>query len=434
MSVNKSTWTDRLDEDALASRTARLVQEGHLEGERSLFVHDLERMASQLAQLTDAFPSSALHAVAVKANPVLGVLRHLVSLGAGLECASHEEVMLALAAGCAPARVVFDSPAKTDEELAYALNLGIHLNLDNFEELRRVAQHVPTGGRPAGHVGLRINPQVGGGTIAATSVAGTFSKFGLPIRSRRAEIIDAFARYPWLDGLHVHVGSQGCSIDQLVAAVKIAWELKEEIESLRAAPVTELDIGGGLPVAYVQGDTPPELETYVAMLRAEVPGLFQGSADAAPPRLITELGRAIHAGSGFAVSRIEYLKEEEGKRVAVIHLGADAFMRPVYQPESWRHEFLVLTADGRQKTSDTLEPVTVVGPLCFGGDVLARDILLPALEPSDLLVVRDCGAYTLSLWSRHCNRGLPKVVGLEGTKIHVLKKRETAQDVVAFWS
>lgn len=426
-----SAWTERLDEDELSARSARLVREGHLKGERSLFVHDLERMASRFAQLTDAFPPSALHAVAVKANPVLGVLRHLVSAGAGLECASLEEVMLARAAGCAPDRIVFDSPAKTNEELAYAVKEGIHLNLDNFEELRRVAEHVTVGG-PPGHIGLRVNPQVGGGTIAATSVAGTFSKFGIPVRSRRSELLAAFARSPWLDGLHVHVGSQGCSLDQLVAAVKVAWELKTEIESGRSAPVSELDIGGGLPVAYVQGDTPPELETYVAMLRAEIPELFAATANT--PRLITELGRSIHAGSGFAISRIEYLKEEEGKRVAVMHLGADAFMRPVYQPESWRHEILVLTADGKRKLADTLEPVTVVGPLCFGGDVLARDILLPPLAPSDLLLVQDCGAYTLSLWSRHCNRGLPKVVGLDGTKTHILKERETPNDVVAFWS
>ena len=78
--------------------------------------------------------------------------------------------------------------------------------------------------------------------------------------------------------------------------------------------------------------------------------------------------------------------------------------------------------------------VTLVGPLCFGGDVLARGLLLPPIEVGDHVVVRDCGAYTLSMWSRHCSRGLPKVVGWREAGRTVLKSAESPEDVVRFWS
>ena len=108
-------------------------------------------------------------------------------------------------------------------------------------------------------------------------------------------------------------------------------------------------------------------------------------------------------------------------------------MRRVYRPQDWHHDFLVLDAHGRLKSGET-RPVTLVGPLCFAGDVLARDLELPVIEAGDLVVVRDCGAYTLGMWSRHCSRGLPKVVGWRAGERSLLKRREQPRDVVEFWS
>lgn len=421
-----STWTQRLDAHTLAERTQALIAEGHLDGERAIMVHDLDRMVERVDLLRAAFPVTALHAIAVKANPLVSVLEVLVEAGAGLECASIEEVELCLAAGCDPARIVFDSPAKTIEEIEFALAKGLHLNLDNFDELARVNTLSGVGIR--GHVGLRINPQVGSGSISMTSVAGRVSKFGVPIELRRDEILDAFGRHPWLDGMHIHVGSQGCELSQLVDAATKLEALRQEAMVYRSRPITQIDIGGGLPVAYRDSDAPPELDDYVAQLRASVPRLFREDT-----RLLTEFGRSVQAGCGWAISRVEYTKHEGDTRMAVLHLGADAFMRRVYAPKDWHHDFLVLDAGGRLKEAPT-RPVTLVGPLCFGGDVLARDVELPEIDTSDLVVVRDCGAYTLSMWSRHCSRGLPRVVGWRADERSILKRAERPRDVVEFWS
>ena len=141
-----------------------------LNGHSAAIFHHLGLMRARIAALQAAFPESTLHTIAIKANPVVEILREVVQAGAGLEAASIEEVHLALAAGCPAERVMFDSPAKTREEIQQALRLGVQLNVDNFDELERVAA-ARAALETSSLVGLRVNPMVGGGTIAHTSVA-----------------------------------------------------------------------------------------------------------------------------------------------------------------------------------------------------------------------------------------------------------------------
>ena len=120
--------------------------------------------------------------------------------------------------------------------------------------------------------------------------------------------------------------------------------------------------------------------------------------------LVTEFGRALHAGCASAMSRVEYVKHVDGADVAVIHLGADFLMRPAYVPDAWRHRFGLLDGDGAVRDGD-VGPWTIAGPLCFAGDVIGRGVPLPPVRPGDRIVIHDVGAYTLSMWSRHCSRG-----------------------------
>ena len=76
-------------------------------------------------------------------------------------------------------------------------------------------------------------------------------------------------------------------------------------------------------------------------------------------------------------------------------------------------------------------PWTVAGPLCFAGDVIGRGAPLPDVHPGDWLLVRDTGAYTMGMWSRHCSRGMPVV--LDAASLRVLRRRETPEDIVRFW-
>ena len=105
------------------------------------------------------------------------------------------------------------------------------------------------------------------------------------------------------------------------------------------------------------------------------------------------------------------------------------------EARAWKHEFFVLDADGRPKQTEPA-PLTLAGPLCFSGDIIARDVSLPSVEPGDWLVIRDTGAYTLGMWSRHCSRSIPTVVGFDPQKspsVRLLRRGETPSSVTRFW-
>jgi diaminopimelate decarboxylase len=150
-------------------------------------------------------------------------------------------------------------------------------------------------------------------------------------------------------------------------------------------------------------------------------------------KLVTEVGRALQAGSAWAVSRVEGVKEVDGVPTMIVHLGADFLMRRVYRPQDWDHELVVLDPEGRPKAGAFID-TQVAGPLCFAGDLLARRRALAPAQRGDLLLIRDCGAYTLATWSRHCSRGLPPSWAYRDAKLELLHRGEQPEDVVKFWS
>lgn len=420
-----SAWQHRPDRDEIALVVDAAKRDGLVGHDvRAAIFHDLGLLDARLAQLAASFPEPALHTIAIKANPLVEVLRAVVAGGYGLEAASFEEVHLAVAAGCAPDRIVFDSPAKTRDELVRSLELGIRINADSLDELRRIDELRADGSTSI--VGLRVNPLVGAGSIGTTSVAAADSKFGVPINRIGPELRTMF-RADWLRCLHVHVGSQGCTVEQLVGAAEAVVRLRDELRA-DGSVVDHVDIGGGLPVDYDEHSTAPTIEEYVTALRRGVPELFDGST------ILTEFGRAVHAGCGWAVTRVEYVKEHGAAPTAVVHLGADFLMRPVYQPDFWRHRFTAIDHD----PGTPLESWRIAGPLCFGGDIIGRGVPLPRLGPDDHLVIHDVGAYTLSTWSRHCSRGMPAVYGYrlgdDDVDIELLRRAEEPEDIVRLWS
>ncbi len=147
----------------------------------SAIIHHLGLMRARIVALQSAFPKDCMHTVAIKANPVVEILREVVGTGVGLEAASIEEVELALAAGCRAERVVYDSPAKTVAEIDRCIEWGVYLNADNFDELDRIAYALKKR-NSASLVGLRINAMVGSGTIEHTSVSAASSRFGVLTR------------------------------------------------------------------------------------------------------------------------------------------------------------------------------------------------------------------------------------------------------------
>ncbi|MGW4693249.1 diaminopimelate decarboxylase [Kitasatospora cineracea] len=352
---------------------------------------DLDAVTETVAALHAAFPAAldVRHAFAAKANPLGPVLRRLRALGMGCEVASPGEFAQALAAGFPPELIVLDSPAKTRRELALALDLGVTVNIDNWQELARI-DALLAGRRSAARIGVRINPQVGGGSIAAMSTATATSKFGIPLADagNATRLIEAFRARPWLTELHCHVGSQGVDLDLMATGVAATAAFAERINrELGRRQVTGLDIGGGLPVNFADDRIAPGWDAYVDRLRTHAPVLFDGRY-----RLTTEFGRSVLAKSGFIASYIEYTKEAGGRPIAIGHAGAQVATRTVFMPDSWPLRISAHHPSGRTKHG-TPVPQDVAGPCCFAGDLIARARPLPRLAPGDLICLLDCGAY-----------------------------------------
>jgi diaminopimelate decarboxylase len=372
-----------------------------------LDVTGIERSAAAL-HAAFATPGVAVtHTFAVKAASLVPVLALLGECGLGAEVASPGELALARAAGIPADRTVLDSPAKTLTELREALALGIAVNADNPQELARVdalRDEAPT----SSPVGLRVNPQVGGGSIGAMSTATATSKFGVALRDPGALewVLRAYEQRPWLNRLHTHTGSQGVPLELMTAGVKAAYELAERINTAAGRQqITALDIGGGLPVDFGSDQVTPAFADYAGLLRAEIPGLFDGRYG-----LVTEFGRSLLAKNGTVLARVEYAKSAGGRPIAVTHAGAQVATRTVFVPDAWPIRVLALDGKGAQKAG---EPVVqdVAGPCCFAGDLVAQGRELPLLEAGDHVALLDTGAYYFSNHFAYNSLPRPAVYG-----------------------
>ncbi|MGJ7878871.1 diaminopimelate decarboxylase [Streptomyces rochei] len=348
-----------------------------------------------------------LHAFAVKATPLVPVVRLLHEEGIGAEVASPGELALARAAGVPPERTVLDSPAKTQEELREALALGIAVNADNPQELARIDALV-AGGTSRSQLGVRVNPQVGGGSIEALSTATATSKFGVALRDEGARewVVRAYLDRPWLTRLHAHTGSQGIPLTLMAEGVAETYALAEEInERAGRRQVDTLDIGGGLPVNFASDETTPTYAEYARVLREAVPGLFDGRYG-----LVTEFGRSLLAKHGTVVARVEYAKSAGGRPVAVTHAGVQVATRTVYAPGAWPLRIAAYDAKGLPKAGpDVVQDVA--GPACFAGDLLATGRALPLLEQGDYAAALDTGAYYFAHHYAYNSLARPRVYG-----------------------
>ncbi len=318
----------------------------------------------------------------------------------------------------------------------------MRVNVDNFDELRRISRIVKET-QDLG-VGLRVNPQIGAGSVKSMSVAGEYSKFGIPISSSNRQIIEAFVKYPWLDGLHVHTGSQGLGLKKLVSGIKVVHKLAQKInEELKHQDLGKrlrfIDIGGGFPISYRRGETQLKMKDYVSLIKKECPGIFKDF------EVINEFGRYNHARTGWVASKVEYVKHQGNNHTAIIHVGADLFLREAYNPKDWHHQISVLNSDfkikedewSKLKEKSKKNVWHIAGPMCFGGDFIRKNVKLGDIKPQDIVLIHETGANALNLWSRHCSRQIPLVLGYENNGkggFKVLKKKESVADIIRFWS
>ena len=352
---------------------------------------------------------------AVKANSNLSLLRMLADVGAGFDIVSGGELFRVLKAGGDPAKVVFSGVGKSREEVEYAIASGIHsFNCESEAELALIDSIASRHGISA-RAALRVNPNVDAQTHPYISTGLHDHKFGINIDQVK-EIYDRAAGlgHLKLEGVSCHIGSQLLDTKPLLEALEGVLAL---VEKLRAAghPIQELDMGGGLGVAYMGNQSPPSTEAYIKLVCEKTNGLGL--------KLMVEPGRSIVASAGVLLTRVMYRKTTAKKEFVIVDAAMNDLIRPaLYQAH---HEIVPL----RHRKMGTVT-ADVVGPVCESGDFFARDREMENVFSGDYMALMTAGAYGFVQASNYNSRPRPVEVLVEGSAWRVIRKRETNEDLI----
>ena len=380
-----------------------------------LFVYSKRSMLEALAAYQRGFAGrNARICYAMKANPSLGVLQVFAQAGCGFDIVSGGELERALAAGAPAGDIIFSGVGKTRREMQRALQVGIGcFNVESEAELEVLSEVAVACGRTA-PVSLRVNPDVDPKTHPYISTGLKDSKFGIP----HDRALQAYRRAVALPSLRVagidcHIGSQITAEQPYLDAVDRVLDLVEVVEAAGIA-LPHIDFGGGLGINY-SGDEPPGADALWAALFAKIDA--RGFGDR---QFMIEPGRSLVGNAGVCVTEVLYLKPGEQKNFCII----DAAMNDLPRPAMYQAFHAIVPL---RHCSDTASRYDVVGPVCESGDWIGHDRML-AVRPGDLLAVMSAGAYCMSMASNYNTRGRAAEVLVDGSKVHLIRERESAAD------
>ena len=382
-----------------------------------LYVYSAEMIRARIQAFLRAFhkvPHTLCYSV--KANSTLGILRLIARQGAGFDVVSGGELERVLRVIPGPARtVVFSGVGKTVPEMELALKAGILLfNIESASELRTLAKTAARLKKQA-QIAVRVNPDVSAKTHPYISTGLHEHKFGVPIPEALQLYHEAAEnKYLKVAGVSVHIGSQITDLtnfqDALVRVAGFVGRLRREGHEIRY-----VDGGGGLGISYdgPQQQFTEQISAYADAVLKPLRGL--------DVHLLLEPGRSIVGPAGVLLTRVLYRKTNNSKRFLIV----DAAMNDLLRPSLYGayHEIVPVTCRSQQK-----ETTDVVGPICETGDFFARDRELPVLAEGDLLAILDAGAYGAVLGSNYNTRGKPAEVLVDGTKVRLIRRRESIQD------
>ncbi|AAK03508.1 TPA: diaminopimelate decarboxylase [Pasteurella multocida] len=353
---------------------------------------------------------------AVKSNPNIAILNIMARLGSGFDIVSQGELERVLAAGGEPSKIVFSGVAKTETEIARALEVGIRcFNVESVAELYRINQVAGEMGKTA-PISLRVNPDVDARTHPYISTGLKENKFGISVAEAR-NVYQLANQLPHIQitGMDCHIGSQLTELQPFLDATDRLIVLMEQLKQ-DGIQLKHLDLGGGLGVPYTN-ENPPHPSEYASALLDKLKAYHE-------LEIILEPGRAITANAGILVTKVEYLKHNEDRHFAIVDAGMNDMIRPaLYQA------YMNIIEVDRTLTRDKAV-YDVVGPICETSDFLGKQREL-AIAAGDYLAQRSAGAYGASMSSNYNSRSRTAEVMVDGDQVHLIRRRETLEELWA---
>ena len=377
-----------------------------------LYVYDANKIESQFKRLSNAFSGVGKLRLnyAAKALSNIAVLRLMNKLGAGLDTVSIQEVKLGLMAGFQPESIIFTPNGVSLEEIEEAAALGVQINIDNLSILEQFGNKFPN--IP---VCIRINPHVMAGGNSNISVGHIDSKFGISIHQiphllRIVELTNMN-----INGIHMHTGSDILDIDVFLYASEILFETAKNFKNLEF-----IDFGSGFKVPYKAGD----IETNIEELGKKLSARFNQFCEEYGKELTLafEPGKFLVSEAGFFLAKVNVVKQTTSTVFASIDSGFNHLIRPMLYGSN--HEISnISNPSGRERY------YSVVGYICET-DTFGSNRRINEISEGDVLCFKNAGAYCFTMASNYNSRYRPAEVLWYKEKAHLIRKRETFDDIL----
>ena len=379
---------------------------------KPVYVYDSEKIASQYKLLKSAFAGVTNLRInyATKALSNLSILKFMRNLGAGLDTVSIQEVQLGLAAGFDPQAIIYTPNGVSLNEIEEVAKMGVQINIDNLSLLEQFGTR-----HPKTPVCIRINPHVMAGGNSNISVGHIDSKFGISIHQipHLLRIVENTAMK--INGIHMHTGSDILDVDVFLHAAEILFDTAKHFKNLEF-----LDFGSGFKVPYFNND----IETNIEELGEKLSSRFTEFCAnyGSELQLIFEPGKFLVSQAGHFITQVNVVKQTTSTIFAQVDSGFNHLIRPMLYG-SHHHIENLSNPNGKERF------YSVVGYICET-DTFASNRKIAEITEGNLLVFRNCGAYCFSMSSNYNSRYRPAEVLWYKGKGHLIRKRETFDDIL----
>ena len=359
-------------------------------GQTPFYAYDRQLITQRMAELRQQMPSDLKIHYAIKANPMPALVQHMATLVDGFDLASSQEMLTALDTPILANNISLAGPGKRPKELIQAIAAGITLNVESFNELEEIARIEQKIGLAA-HVAVRVNPAFEL-KMSGVKMGGGSKPFGideeqLPLLLKQINTLN-------LDfiGFHIYSGSQNLKAESIIEAQQKSFALADKLSEHTPHSMHKLNIGGGYGIPYFPGEKPLDTQK-VGDALAKSMQVFKSKHP--QTEVIIELGRYLVGEAGIYVSKIIDKKVSRGQTYLIVngglhhHLAASGNFGQVIRKN-------YPLAIGNKIQSNSMENVSIAGPLCTPLDILGDNISLPTAEIGDFVVVYQSGAYGYS--------------------------------------
>ena len=377
-----------------------------------VYVYDADTIVSQYQRLTKAFSKVKQLKLnyAVKALSNISVLKLFNSLGSGIDTVSVQEVQLGLKAGFKPENIIFTPNGVSLEEIEKVSKLGVQINIDNLSILEQFGTK-----HPDIPVCIRINPHVMAGGNTNISVGHIDSKFGISIHQIPLLLRIVENTKMHINGIHMHTGSDILDIDVFLHASEILFETAKKFKNLEF-----MDFGSGFKVPYKAGD----IETNIEELGKKLSKRFNEFCVEYGRELTLafEPGKFLVSQAGVFLAKVNVVKQTTSTVFAQVDSGFNHLIRPMLYGS--QHDIInISNPKGRERF------YSVVGYICET-DTFANNRRINEINEGDILCFKNAGAYCFTMASNYNSRYRPAEVLIYKGKPHLIRKRETFEDII----